>query len=168
MTACCWSSSHDARGVPEGWMFACLICVIASFATAFRGFHESFDATLVQNIVCILVLSSGGDAVLWWFHCRSFLHLCTQLCVWCFSSKEFLFSGCFSIMCNVCSFFLHNRWVCYDLISHWTCLDLSATKLCDWKEVGELWVKVFIIGNEYVTIITDFIWGDVGGTESWC
>ncbi len=47
-------------------MFACMICVIASFATAFRGFHESFDAArscVVQKIVCILVFSSGGDAV---------------------------------------------------------------------------------------------------------
>jgi hypothetical protein len=48
-------------------MFACLIRVIASFATAFRGFHESFDAArscVVQKIVSILLLSSGGDAVL--------------------------------------------------------------------------------------------------------
>jgi len=48
-------------------MFACLICVIASFATAFRGFYESFDAArscVVQKIVCSLVLSSGDDAVL--------------------------------------------------------------------------------------------------------
>lgn len=42
----------------------------------------------------------------------------------CFSSKEFLFSGRFSIICSVCNLFLHCRWVFYDLISHWTSHDL--------------------------------------------